>query len=435
MYAELCDGTSGDAVCSAQKERLTFIYTVASSVNLLSQLPWGLVLDFLGPRVCNMWSTVLVMAGFILLALSAQGVLDAYLFAMCLIGGGGPGAQISLFHLSELFPPRQKSAVLSVVTGAFQLGFVVFLGFHTAHQYANLSLHTLSLLYCVPLGLLLLLGGALWPDAPCIPPGDLDPLSFTSRRPSFPGGVPTQSGKGVVAYDNIGGRPRRRRDEEGAEEEDEEEEEFMYGPGDEDEQQQRQQQEEEEELQREGSPEEEQRPPRLTQSVALAPELPPRGEAQPLVRNLAADHEEAAPLAADDRDRPDYGSLPDPSTSPSLHYVHRSLHALRARARDPNLKGYTFDNPFHQQLCSPSFLLCLVWMSICIFWANFYVRCPQHSTGHVRIHHAGTVLVQRADRCCRALPSCCFVVSLFVFVPSRSARPWSSCTPSPATTP
>jgi len=48
-------------------------------VNLCSQLPWGLVLDFLGPRVCNMWSTIIVVAGFILLATSARGATDAFL--------------------------------------------------------------------------------------------------------------------------------------------------------------------------------------------------------------------------------------------------------------------------------------------------------------------------------------------------------------------
>ena len=357
IYSDLCTQTDGVAsepdaggICSAQKERLTLIYTVASSVNLLSQLPWGLVLDFLGPRVCNMFSTSLVISGFILLSLSARGVCDGFMLAMCLIGGAGPGAQISLFHLSELFPPLQKSTVLSVVTGAFQLGFVVFMLFGLAYTHLHISVATLAIIYCIPLAFLLLLGGVLWPDAPCIPPDDFDPLSFTSRRPSAPHIDVVEPGSGkhdnVVHYSHFGERNKREIEARGI---------FVEG---------------------------ETRSTRQVRISSPSPSLALLGEEQPLMRNnREADEEEASiegirsptPPQAPPQQPQDYGSMPDPHSSPSIHFVHRELHALKSSRSNPNLKGLTASNPFLAQLMSPSFVLCLVWMSLCLFWANMYI--------------------------------------------------------------
>jgi hypothetical protein len=133
VYDELCP-TPG-VVCGAQKSRLQLIYTgkqknrkinifnvlyfilffmfffyfyffisklliniisyycfvccclVASSVNLCSQLPWGYILDRVGPRKCCALSTSLVIAGFILLSSSARGWGDFYMSAIVLIAG------------------------------------------------------------------------------------------------------------------------------------------------------------------------------------------------------------------------------------------------------------------------------------------------------------------------------------------------------------
>jgi len=348
VYRDLCE--PDQQVCAQQKERLSFIYTVASSINLAGQLPWGCILDFLGPRVCNLWSTFLVITGFVLLSLSARGLMDGYMLAMCLIGGAGPGAQISLFHLSELFPPKRKSTVLSVVTGAFQLGFVVFLGFRLAFTHLGLSLTTLAMLYCIPLAILLLLGGVLWPDYPCIPPDDLDPLSFTSRRPS------RQEPHALVVYEQR--RPPLVRERAAAA--------HAAAGG-------------------------------MKKSVSTPEDASSAWKVSLLGRNVSS-HEpdgdgvnrnvrsgrmdkvdEEQPLITSSTEGSpaespvSYGSLPDPASSPSLHHVHRSLHRLRASKANPNLKGAAASKGFLHQLTNPSYLLCLVWMAICLFWANFYI--------------------------------------------------------------
>lgn len=81
----------------------------------------------------------------------------------------GPGVQISLFHISELFP-LQKSTVLALISGAFQLGFIVFLLFRVMMHLLGLSLHQMAAWYCVPLAITLVIGFFVWPDEPCKSP-------------------------------------------------------------------------------------------------------------------------------------------------------------------------------------------------------------------------------------------------------------------------
>jgi hypothetical protein len=322
------------------------------------------------------------------------------MLAMCLIAGAGPGAQISLFHLSELFPVRQKSTVLSIVTGAFQLGFAVFWLWHLAFTDLGLDLATLSMLYCVPLTVLLLLGGVLWPDAPCIPPEDTDPLSFTSRDPT----VHTTDDHGVAVYSKLGhsrisshSEAQVRSEEEGSEAEPLYDAEALSAAG------------------VGGSRNDEPGSESRTSSVGSAAELPiPDAEQQPLMRNLSTEH--TAGSRGLDTSPVDYGSLPDPHSSPSLHYIHRNLHALKVSRSQPNLKGMTHGHPFLMQLFSPSFLLCLLWMCICIFWANFYVSQREE---------------RRTDKICAADAHALYGLSSLLSIPFRLARLLSNCTCDP----
>ncbi len=89
----------------------------------------------------------------------------------CTVTQAGPGVQISLFHLSELFPTR-KSTVLSIVTGAFQLGFIVFLLFRMVSTQYDITLQHICWAYCVPLATLVCVGIIIWPDRPLIAEDD-----------------------------------------------------------------------------------------------------------------------------------------------------------------------------------------------------------------------------------------------------------------------
>jgi hypothetical protein len=61
----------------------------------------------------------------------------------------------------------QKSTVLALISGAFQLGFIVFLLFRVLLHLLGLTLHQMAMWYCVPLVVALVIGFFIWPDVPC----------------------------------------------------------------------------------------------------------------------------------------------------------------------------------------------------------------------------------------------------------------------------
>jgi hypothetical protein len=75
-------------ICVAQKSALQLIYTIASSVNLIMQLPWGYLLDCMGPRMTSSVSLSLVISGFMMLANASQ-EWNLYLPAVSLISAAG----------------------------------------------------------------------------------------------------------------------------------------------------------------------------------------------------------------------------------------------------------------------------------------------------------------------------------------------------------
>jgi hypothetical protein len=108
-----------------------------------------------------------VLAGMILLALSAHpGVqLNAFLSAIVLIGFWGPGVQVSLFHLSNLFP-KATNTVTTLISGTFQLGFTMFMVVKVMFERAEIPLYVSAFGYAALLVVLLIAGLLMWPDQP-----------------------------------------------------------------------------------------------------------------------------------------------------------------------------------------------------------------------------------------------------------------------------
>lgn len=137
---------------------------MATSVNFTAPLLLGIVLDAYGPRICSVISISIVMLGFLLFGASSEG-FPAFLPAVVLIAFGGPGVQSSIIHLSNLYPTH-KATITSVITGSFNLSFIVFFVFDRLWALAGLSYQVIFLSYgavcVVALGISLL----LWPDKP-----------------------------------------------------------------------------------------------------------------------------------------------------------------------------------------------------------------------------------------------------------------------------
>eukprot|EP00475_Leptophrys_vorax_P043045 TRINITY_DN8162_c0_g1_i1.p1 TRINITY_DN8162_c0_g1~~TRINITY_DN8162_c0_g1_i1.p1 ORF type:complete len:495 (+),score=110.98 TRINITY_DN8162_c0_g1_i1:43-1527(+) len=167
-FGELCVAAHEPQFgCNEQNKKLHWIYTIAQSANLFGSLVSGLVLDYFGPRICNAVSLIGVIAGMLLLAISAhpEFSFEGYLPAMVLIGFWGPGVQVSLFHLSNLFPTR-ASSVTALISGTFQLGFTIFLIFKFVTERFEIPLSYTCAAYAIILVLLLAIGLFVWPDRP-----------------------------------------------------------------------------------------------------------------------------------------------------------------------------------------------------------------------------------------------------------------------------
>lgn len=101
----------------------------------------GPLLDKAGPKITSLVATVCVAIGAIIFAFSSEGnILCSFLFSLFLefqgyipgiifIGAGGPGMDISLLHLSNLFPGKESSivSIFSGTWGASSFVFYIFL--------------------------------------------------------------------------------------------------------------------------------------------------------------------------------------------------------------------------------------------------------------------------------------------------------------------
>lgn len=100
---------------------------------MCSPLFLGIALDKYGPRVASVLSILFSFSGFMLFSftdsLIDQGIVQSretmFSLSVILIGFGGPGVQNAVIHLANLFPSR-KGLVTAIITGCFQLSFVVF---------------------------------------------------------------------------------------------------------------------------------------------------------------------------------------------------------------------------------------------------------------------------------------------------------------------
>jgi MFS family permease len=111
-------GVTG-AAAGLTLDQTTQLYGIAASVNYISPLGLGMLLDKYGPRVCSTMANTIVACGCLIFALATE--LSTFAVGVSLIAFGGPGVQTSLMHLGNLFPSRRFFVMVSVagVTIAF----------------------------------------------------------------------------------------------------------------------------------------------------------------------------------------------------------------------------------------------------------------------------------------------------------------------------
>jgi len=127
VYSELC---VNGAPCKEQAERLSMIYTMATSAFCFCVWPTGLVLDRVGPQACCILGAVLFGVGTVLFGASssAAGGLDLFLPGYIGMAVGGLPIMLSMMHLSNLLPLYAGTiiTVLQVMIDVSALDFKVF---------------------------------------------------------------------------------------------------------------------------------------------------------------------------------------------------------------------------------------------------------------------------------------------------------------------
>lgn len=142
----------------------TSIFAYSTCVGMVATLVLGVILDRFGPRMCSAIAHVSIAIGCQLFAMSET--YSMFCLATSLMAFGGPGIQISIVHLANLFPNNQF-LVLSVLNGTISLSFMVFAIFDWVWlTYAPIDFRTLFSGFTL-IVIVSMIGSLLfWPDSP-----------------------------------------------------------------------------------------------------------------------------------------------------------------------------------------------------------------------------------------------------------------------------
>jgi MFS family permease len=144
-------------------DETTQMFGLAASVNYISPLFLGILLDRFGPRCCSVVSNSFVAVGCFVFAVSQQ--FSTFTFGICLVAFGGPGAQTSLIHLGNLFPER-RFFVMGCVAETITLSFAIFPLMDVLWQTTQLGFRDLFGGLSAMVAVSAVCSFLLWPDQP-----------------------------------------------------------------------------------------------------------------------------------------------------------------------------------------------------------------------------------------------------------------------------
>mmetsp|Transcript_26080 Transcript_26080/g.30896 ORF Transcript_26080/g.30896 Transcript_26080/m.30896 type:complete len:561 (-) Transcript_26080:109-1791(-) len=184
--------TSSTSAPALNPSHIHDMFIMGTSANMCSPLFLGIVLDKYGPRASSVISILCSFAGFLLFglanSLSHSDLVSTWLdrqtiFSVAIvgIGFGGPGVQNAVIHLANLFPSR-KGLVTAIITGCFQLSFVVFFIFDQLWFFGNIDYRTLFIGHACLCFFALLTSIIFWPDQP-YHFGDVEIIATPSNSP------------------------------------------------------------------------------------------------------------------------------------------------------------------------------------------------------------------------------------------------------------
>lgn len=154
IYAENC---ACGSFCAKQKEQLALISTVGFASAIGSRLFIGLFMDRQGPKTTALLCSAICLSGFLILASSDDKTMSTnFLPAWILLSLGGSGLHLTGFHFTNLFSGDGKKKASAGISAAFGASSAIFPIMQVLNQYANIRLKTLSLVYSIIVGMIML---------------------------------------------------------------------------------------------------------------------------------------------------------------------------------------------------------------------------------------------------------------------------------------
>ncbi|KAL3911692.1 MAG: hypothetical protein SGILL_007182 [Bacillariaceae sp.] len=142
--------------------QLSQIFTAGAVGNYLATLPFGVLLDWYGPKATGIVASILYGMG--LLLCSRDDNFYCFLFGFGLVGLARPGIQMPTLHLSNLFSSKGSAIYMSAQAAAFDAGTAVFALFHFVYYRYGISSSTQFLVYLVVPIWTLLTAIFVWPN-------------------------------------------------------------------------------------------------------------------------------------------------------------------------------------------------------------------------------------------------------------------------------
>lgn len=116
----------GGNSCAKRNNYLTSIYTLGVSMNIVSYLLWGIILDWIGPRITSLASLTIAIIGNLLFAISSDLTRNFFHAGFVCIGIGGIGLHLASFHLANSAPPKIGGLAVSIFPLMFNISAVVY---------------------------------------------------------------------------------------------------------------------------------------------------------------------------------------------------------------------------------------------------------------------------------------------------------------------
>lgn len=129
--------------------QLSQVFTAGAVGNYLATLPFGMCLDWYGPKTTGCVASILYAIGLLLCAHNDH--FHCFLIGFGLIGLSRPGIQLPTLHLANLFDPhgRGGAVYMSAQAAAFDAGTAVFALFHTFYYAWGVSSKTMFTVYTI----------------------------------------------------------------------------------------------------------------------------------------------------------------------------------------------------------------------------------------------------------------------------------------------